>query len=102
MLDDLDHFIAQQAQATQAQDTKDLAALRAQLVAQILALARSFSHKRNQLIAWGRRPSWTSRQEIESRPEYGKGYGPAKAPGPRRISAKTVRRWLAKILGGRG
>jgi glycosyltransferase involved in cell wall biosynthesis len=107
MLDDLDYFIAQQAQVTQAQvthaqDTTDLAELREQLVAQILVLARSFSHKRNQLMAWGRRPSWTSRQEIEGRPEYGKGYGPATDPGPRRISAKTVRRWLAKILKGSG
>jgi hypothetical protein len=100
MLDDLDYFIAQQAQDPQAQDT--LADLRQQLVAQILALARSWTLKRNQLIAWGRRPSWTSRQEIEGRPEYGKGYGPATDTGRRRISAKTVRRWLAKILGGSG
>jgi glycosyltransferase involved in cell wall biosynthesis len=100
MLDDLDHFIAQQAQDRSAQDTQNLAELRAQLVAQILALARTFSHKRNQLIAWGRRPSWTSREEIEGRPEYGKGYGPATASGLGRISAKTVRRWLAKILKG--
>jgi glycosyltransferase involved in cell wall biosynthesis len=95
MLDDLDHFIAQQAQ-----DAQDLAELRAQLVAQILALARTFSHKRNQLIALGRRPSWTSREEIEGRPGYGKGYGPATASGLGRIRVKTVRRWLAKILGG--
>jgi glycosyltransferase involved in cell wall biosynthesis len=95
MLDDLDDLIAQQGQ-----DGKDLIELREELVGQILTLARSFSHKRNQLIAWGRRPSWTSKEEMEARPGYGEGYGPEGDFGRKRQLANTVRRWLAKIFPG--
>jgi hypothetical protein len=56
-------------------------------------LARSFTFRRNELIAMGSRPTWISKAEMEGRVDYSKGYygfglGPMSA---------TLRRMLAKI-----
>jgi glycosyltransferase involved in cell wall biosynthesis len=86
MLDDLDHVIKQQSEAAK------LNQLHEQLVAKIVELARELTFKRNKLIAAGGRPTWTSREEIEGRADYGKGYGLGKKPNP----GSEIRGWLAK------
>ena len=87
MLDDLDDRIKRD------DGTSKLEHLRETLIAEILTLARSFTFRRNELIAMGSRPTWISKAEMEGRVDYSKGYygfglGPMSA---------TLRRMLAKI-----
>ena len=87
MLDDLDDRIKRDGKTSELEDLREL------LIAQILTLARSFTFRRNELIAMGSRPTWISKAEMEGRVDYSKGYygfglGPMSA---------TLRRMLAKI-----
>jgi hypothetical protein len=91
MLDDLDYRIKRHG------STKELESLRGILIAQIVKLARSFTFRRNELIAAGGRPTWISRAEMEGRVGYGKGYygfglGPVSAE-LRRVLRKLVKRF---------
>jgi len=88
MLDDLDYHIKRNG------GTKELEELREIVVAQIVKLARSFTFKRNELIAAGSRPTWISKAEMEGRADYSKGYyGFALGP----VTAR-LRRILGKLL----
>lgn len=88
MLDDLDYRIKRDG------GTKELEELRQILIAKIVKLARSFTFRRNELIAAGSRPTWISKAEMEGRVDYSKGYyGFGLGP----VSAK-LRRMLAKIV----
>jgi hypothetical protein len=87
MLDDLECRISRDGGTSEFEDLREI------LIGQIVSLARSFTFKRNELIAAGNRPTWISKTEMEGRADYSKGYfGFGLSP----VSAR-LRRIVARI-----
>ena len=68
MLEDLDYLRGRNP------TNADLVELREVLITSILELARKANLARNELFALGMRPTWISREEMEQRDGYAKGY----------------------------